>query len=76
MEEAVCGSAVDQVQELRQLQDENKRLKKLVADLSLDKAIPQDVVTKKLARPALKAIRRGLHREPLYAEGVAGLPPD
>jgi len=64
------------VQELRQLQDENKRLKKLVADLSLDKAIPQDVVTKKMARPALKAIRRGLHREPLCAEGAAGLPPD
>jgi len=31
---------------LKQLQDENGRLKKLVADLSLDKAILQDVATK------------------------------
>lgn len=33
----------DQVRELKQLQDENARLKKLVAELSLDRAILQDV---------------------------------
>ena len=38
---------VDQVRQLRQLQDENARLKKLVADLTLDKAMLQDVVKKK-----------------------------
>ncbi|CAG9238518.1 hypothetical protein PSP6_80105 [Paraburkholderia tropica] len=37
----------NQVRELKQLQDENARLKKLVAELSLDKAIPQDIATKK-----------------------------
>jgi putative transposase len=33
---------------LRQLQEENTKLKKLVADLSLDKAMLQDVLAKKL----------------------------
>ena len=37
----------DQARELKQLQEENARLKKLVADLSLDKAILQDVAKKK-----------------------------
>ncbi len=36
----------DQVRELKQLQDENGRLKKLVAERSLDKAILQDVAAK------------------------------
>ena len=37
------GLQSDQVRELKVLQDENARLKKLVADLSLDKAMLQDV---------------------------------
>ena len=41
----------DQARELKQLQEENTRLKKLVADLSLDKAILQDVATKKWGSP-------------------------
>ena len=44
----VYGSLeVDQVRQLRQLQDENARLKKLVAELTLDKAMLQDVVKEK-----------------------------
>jgi putative transposase len=46
-----AGLQSDQVKELRQLQDENARLKKLVAELSLDKAILQDVATKKWGGP-------------------------
>ena len=46
LEEAVCGHAIGPVRELKQLQDENGRLKKLVAELSLDKAILQDVAAK------------------------------
>jgi putative transposase len=47
-----CGGLQsDQVKELRQLQEENGRLKKLVAELSLDKAILQDVATKKWGGP-------------------------
>lgn len=41
------GMQSDQVRELKQLQDENGRLKKLVAELSLDKAVLQDVLSKK-----------------------------
>ena len=41
------GLQSDQVRELKQLQEENARLKKVVAELTLDKAILQDVVKKK-----------------------------
>jgi putative transposase len=39
---------VDQVCQLKQLQEENTRLKQLVAELSLDKTMLQDVLRKKL----------------------------
>jgi putative transposase len=45
------GLESDQVRELKQLQDENTRLKKLVAELSLDKAILQDINSKKWPGP-------------------------
>ena len=37
------GLEPSQVREFKQLRDENERLKKLVADLSLDKAMLQDI---------------------------------
>ena len=37
-----------EVRELRQLRDENARLKRLVADLTLDRHILQEVVKKKI----------------------------
>jgi len=46
-----AGLQSDQVRELKQLQDENVRLKKLVAELSLDKAILQDINSKKWSGP-------------------------
>jgi putative transposase len=46
-----AGMQPDQVRELKQLQEENARLKKLVADLSLDKAMLQDVVSTKWDGP-------------------------
>jgi len=42
------GLEVDQVRQLKQLQEENVRLKRLVADLTLDKVMLQDVLGKKL----------------------------
>jgi len=42
------GLEVDQVRQLKQLRDENTRLKQLVAELSLDKTMLQDVIRKKI----------------------------
>jgi putative transposase len=42
------GLEVDQIRELQQLRDENTRLKQLVAELTLDKTMLQDVLRKKL----------------------------
>ena len=43
------GLEVREVSELKQLRDENAKLKKLVADLSLDKAMLQDITSKKMS---------------------------
>ena len=40
------GLEIDQVRQLKHLQDENGRLKKLVAELTLDRAMLQDVLRK------------------------------
>lgn len=41
------GTEVVELRRLRQLEDENRRLKRLVADLSMDKHILQEVLGKK-----------------------------
>jgi putative transposase len=43
-----AGLLPSEMKRLRQLEDENNRLEKIVADLSLDKAMLQDVLSKKL----------------------------
>lgn len=43
-----AGMGVSEVRRLRQLEEENHKLKQLVADLSLDKAMLQEIVRKKL----------------------------
>ena len=42
------GMDVSEAKRLKQLEDENAKLKKLVADLSLDKEMLQDVIRRKL----------------------------
>lgn len=42
------GLGVSELRRLKQLEEENRKLKQLVADLSLDKQMLQDVITKKL----------------------------
>ena len=42
------GLAASELRELKQLREENKRLKRVVADLVLDKQVLQDVLAKKL----------------------------
>lgn len=41
------GMGVTELRRLRQLEEENQRLKRLVADLSLDKEMLQEVIKKK-----------------------------
>ncbi len=42
------GMRVSELRRLRQLEEENRKLKQLLADLSLDKIMLQDVLKKKL----------------------------
>jgi putative transposase len=42
------GLAVNELRRMKQLEEENRRLKQLVADLSLDKLMLQDVLQTKL----------------------------
>jgi putative transposase len=42
------GLGLSELRELRQLREENNKLKRLVADLSLDRHILQEIVQKKL----------------------------
>ena len=42
------GLGISEVRSLKQLEEENRKLKQLVADLRLDKKMFQDVLSKKL----------------------------
>lgn len=42
------GLGVSELRRLRRLEEENRKLKQLVADLSLDKVMLQDVIQRKL----------------------------
>ncbi len=42
------GLGPSELRKLKQLEEENSKLKRIVADLSLDKAMLQDVLSKKL----------------------------
>jgi putative transposase len=48
VETQVCGIGLSELRELRQLREENTKLKRLVADLSLDRHMLQEIVRKKL----------------------------
>jgi len=43
-----AGMGVPELRRLKQLEEENSRLKRLVADLSLDRTMLQEVLAKKL----------------------------
>jgi len=48
------GMEVNELKRMRELEEENLRLKKMYADLSLDHSILKDVITKKGWGPASK----------------------
>jgi|SRR5215813_6152125 len=68
------GLQTDQVRQLKQLQDENAQLKKVVAELTLDKAMLTDVL-KKRGEALSGAKHRGLSEGNLCRREAASLPP-
>ena len=48
LQQAQTGTPTAELRRMRQLEEENARLKKLVADLSLDRHMLQEVLKKKL----------------------------
>ncbi len=63
------GLGVGELRRLKQLEDENRQLKRLVADLSLDKHILQDVLSKKSGACTLgQIIMRHGHRHAARAD--------
>ncbi len=48
MKKKFGAMGLTEIRRLKQLEEENSKLKRLVADLSLDKAILQDVLRKKV----------------------------
>lgn len=47
LETVIRRSGASELRKMRQLEDENQKLKRLVADLPLDKAMLQEVLAKK-----------------------------
>ena len=45
---------VSQIEQLRALQDEKRRLKQMYADLALDNKILREVIEKKIVKPEVK----------------------
>lgn len=50
------GLGITELRRLRQLEDENSRLKQIVADLTLDKQMLQDVLKKISEGSAIKVV--------------------
>lgn len=69
-----AGLESNQVRELKRLQDENERLNKLVAELSLDKAILQDIATKNVRSARAEETGSELHRGSLRSSDAVGVP--
>ncbi len=69
------GLEVDQVRQLKQLREENFRLKRIVADLTLDKAMLQDVLSKKFKALAVSS-RGDVHVRGLPDQRATSLPGD
>jgi len=60
-----AGLMPSEMKRLRQLEEENAKLKRLVADLSLDKAMLQDVVSRNVwSAPSLQGYS-GVNRRPI-----------
>ena len=63
LEEKYGQLGTTEIREINELRDENTRLKRLVADLTLDKVMLQDVLSKKALKPAKQRALVGDIRE-------------
>jgi putative transposase len=62
------GMGVSELRELRQRRDENRKLKQLVADLSLDKTILREAILERAAAPTHPGDRRGPRQRRVSAD--------
>ena len=67
------GLGPSEVRRLRQLEEENVKLKRLVADLSLDKAMLQDVCWQKNSKAFPQAYAGGGFDRALWRESIQGV---
>lgn len=67
------GLDLSELRELRQIREENRKLKQLVADLGLDKTILQEAL-KKNGKPGLAARASGVGAKRLPALRASGVP--
>jgi len=67
------GMDVSEAQRLKGLEDENRRLKHLVADLSLDKEILKSVIKKKTGGACRREEGRGVRLPAARGERTSGL---
>lgn len=68
------GLGVPEIRRLKQLEDENAKLKRLVADLSLDQTMLQDVLRRKWWGPPFGARSLASERRACQATGSIGRP--
>jgi putative transposase len=54
LEKEVCHPCLNGLRELGQLREESNKLKRLLADLSLDRHILQEIVSKKALKPRMR----------------------
>jgi putative transposase len=59
------GLGVSELRRLRQLEEENRRLKRMVADLSLDKQMLQEVLSKKFQGQPRSVTAWSISRRPI-----------
>jgi hypothetical protein len=73
VEEGLRRNGVAEIRHLKQLEEENAKLKRLVADLTLDKSMLQDALRKKWGSPSPVAKSSGIIRvsSPYQRDGRA-----